>query len=189
MFSGQSLIIIVGLLFLTAILYSQNPDSTFQMGASIYDVDFNPVAATHVINMNNHVGDVSDSLGVFSLPVGEGDTLFFRNIAYREILVPVKQILENGYVVLEKIFYPLQEARVFPWGSSYEDFSRAIVNTPAPETLGESLGLPRKDPGYVPFDMDESLLKSTGFMLSSPISYLYYNHNKKEKKQAKTILE
>jgi len=175
----------ISILFMAATLTSRDSDSTFNFSGIVYDVDFNPIAATHVINMHTYSGDVSDSLGIFSLPVHLGDTLLFRNIAYRETFIPVAAINENGYVILERAFYLLQEAKVFPWGSSYDDFSRAVISTPAPQTLGESLGLPRQDPDYVPFDMDESKIKSTRFLLTSPISYIYYNLNKREKNRRK----
>ncbi|MCP4313273.1 MAG: hypothetical protein GY790_18600 [Bacteroidetes bacterium] len=179
------LITAVWMLVTTLSLLSQESDSTFTLTAFIYDEAYKPVPATHVINMNTHAGDVSDSLGIFTLPVHAGDTLLFRNIAYRETVLPVAVITSGRYVILKKVYYPLQEARVFPWGSTYGDFSKAIINTPAPQTLGESLGLPRQDPNYIPFDMDESKLKSTGFLLTSPIYYLYYNLSRREKNRRK----
>lgn len=172
-------------LFISLSVFSQDADSAFNLTAIIYDEAYTPIAATHAININNHTGDVSDSLGIFRLPVQVGDTLLFRNIAYKETLIPVAGIMEDRYVILERILYPLQEAKVFPWGSSYKDFSNAIVNTPAPQTLGESLGLPRQDPDYIPFDMNESSLKSARFLLSSPVSFFYYNMSKKEKNRRK----
>ncbi len=66
------------------------------------------------------------ALGFSDYQCNLGDTLLFRNIAYQETLVPVAVIMEEGYVILERIYYPLQEAKVFPWGSSYEDFSEAL---------------------------------------------------------------
>lgn len=185
MYTGKNLLTALSMLLTTTILFSRNTDSTINVTGIIYDVDFNPIAATHVINMNTHAGDVSDSLGIFMLPIHTGDTLLFRNIAYQEAFIPASVILDNHYVVLDKIYYLLQEARVFPWGSSYDDFSRAVIGTPAPQTLGESLGLPRLDPNYVPFDMDEAKLKSTRFLLTSPISYIYYNLNRREKNRRK----
>jgi len=167
--------------FITASLFSQDADSAFNLTCIVYDEAYKPIGATHVINMNTHEGDVSDSLGIFSLAVDMNDTLYFRNIAYLETLIPVAAVAEDRYVILKRIIYPLQEAKVFPWGSSYEDFSEAIINTPAPQTLGEALGLPRRDPDYVPFDMDGANLKSAGFLLTSPISFLYYNLSKREK--------
>jgi hypothetical protein len=181
MYAWKTFMTAIMMLFMTGSIFSQNTDSSFSFTGIIYDDAFYPIAATHVINMNSHAGEVSDSLGIFRLPVRRGDTLLFKNIAYREALIPVEGILEDRYVILRRIFYPLKEAKVFQWGSSYDDFFRAVVATPAPETLGESLGLPRQDPDYIPFDMDETKLKSTGFLLTSPISYLYYNLNRKEK--------
>ena len=147
------------LTFMTASLFSQDTDSAFNLTCIIYDEVYNPIGATHVINMNTHEGDVSDSLGIFSLEVHMSDTLFFRNIAYMQTFIPVVAVAEDRYVILKRIIYPLQEAKVFPWGSSYDDFSEAVINTPAPQTLGEALGLPRQDPDYIPFDMDEATLK------------------------------
>ena len=171
--------------FMTGSLFSQDPDSVFMLTGIIYDAYYTPIAATHVINMNSYAGEVSDSLGIFALQVHLADTILFRNIAYQDTYQPVAGIIERGYVILQRIYYPLKEARVFPWGASYDDFSRAMVGTPAPLSLGESLGLPRQDPDYIPFDMDESGLKSTGFLLKSPISYLYYNLSRKEKNRRK----
>lgn len=185
MLSRKTRMLIPLLSFLTVFLYSQGEDNAFSFTGIIYDETFKPIPATHVINMNSHVGDVSDSLGIFSMPVQMGDTLLFRNIVYREVLVPVKSLLREKYVVLKRSIYPLHEAKVFPWGSSYDDFSRAVVNSPAPETLGEALGLPRKDPDYIPFDMRSSELKSAGFLFTSPVSFLYYNLSKKEKNRRK----
>jgi len=170
---------------MTASLFSQDSDSSFNFTGIIYNQTFEPIAATHVINVNTQRGDVSDSLGIFTLTVHLGDTLWFRNIAFQETLAPVVGILEQRYIILKSVFYPLKEAQIFPWGSSYEDFSEAVINTPAPQTLGESLGLPRQDPDYIPFDMDQSRIKSAGFLLSSPISFLYYNLSKKEKNRRK----
>lgn len=169
------------MLLISAFIHAQDNSSAFKLTGIIYDESFKPIVATHVINLNTHAGDVSDTLGIFSFPAFYGDTLLFRNIAYQEIRVPVMKILEDGYVILKRVLYPLQEAKVFPWGSSYEDFSEAMVNTPAPQTIGEALGLPRQDPDYIPFDMDAAKLKSVNFLINSPISYLYYNLSKKEK--------
>ncbi|MEN8158032.1 MAG: hypothetical protein ABFS10_13860 [Bacteroidota bacterium] len=176
-----------GLLFalFSATSYAVVPDSLSFLTGVIYNEAYQPVRATHVINMNSHVGDVSDSLGIFRLPVYPGDTLLLRNISYLDTLVPVTIIRASGYVILRRAFYPLLEARVFKWGSTYDDFSKAIVAMPTPQSLGGSLGLPRADPDHIPYDMNETLLKSRGFMLTSPVSYLYHNLSKKEKSRRK----
>ena len=183
MYSRKHLLTALLLTFMTASIFSQDTDSAFNLTCIVYDEAYIPIGVTHVINMNTHEGEVSDSLGIFSLEVHMSDTLFFRNIAYMQTSIPVAAVAEDRYVILKRIIYPLQEAKVFPWGSSYEDFSEAVINTPAPQTLGEALGLPRQDPDYIPFDMDVATLKSAGFLLTSPVSFFYYNMSKREKRR------
>ena len=174
---------IVGILLTVTcqIVNAQEEDSAFVMTGVIYDEDFRPANATHVININSRQGDVSDTLGIFRIPVHKSDTLLVRNISFREKLVPVRDILGSGRIVLERKFYPLQEARVFEWGSSYGDFQRAIIQMPTPQTLADNLGLPRQDPDYVPLEMDEEAIKSPALLLKSPLSYFYYNFSKEAK--------
>jgi len=168
-----------------ATVQSQPPDSVFFLTGIIYDETYRPVPATHVINMNSHAGDVSDSLGIFRLPAQYGDTILFRNIIFLDKLVPVAQIKRESYIILKKAYYPLQEARIFEWGSTYADFSRAIINMPGRQTLGESLELPVQDPDHIPFDMDEEYLSSPAFLIKKPIYYFYYKYSKREKSRRK----
>lgn len=178
---------VTGLLIMLAAasVHAQSPDSVFSLTGIIYDESYRPVPATHVINMNSHAGDVSDSLGIFRLPAEQGDTLLVRNIMYLDTLVPVVQIERKNYIVLKKAYYPLQEVRIFEWGSTYSDFSRAVINMPNRQTLGETMGLPLQDPDHIPFDMDEEFLKSPAFLIKKPIYYLYYKYSKMEKSRRK----
>jgi hypothetical protein len=79
----------------------------------------------------------------------------------------------------------LQEARVFEWGASYDDFREAFIDMPVQQTLGASMGLPRQDPEKVPLEMDEKAVKSAGLLLTSPLSFFYYNFNKHAKSARK----
>ena len=115
-------------MFLAVPSEAQAPDSSFFLTGIIYNESFRPVPATHVINLHTHAGDVSDSLGIFRLPVFQGDTLLIRNIVYRDTLVPVAMILEDRYIRLRRAYYPIQEAREFTWGSTYDDFRDAYQN-------------------------------------------------------------
>jgi hypothetical protein len=121
---------------------------------------------------------VTDSLGIFRLPVYSGDTLLILNIAYQDTVVPVNLISKQGHVLIKRKYYLLEEARIFEWGSTYGDFKEAIIEMPNQQTLGESMGLPRQDPDYVPVEMNEEYLKSPLFLIKSPVSYFYYNFNK-----------
>jgi hypothetical protein len=173
------------MMLLQAAVQGQFSDSSFQISASIYDFSYRPVPATHVINMNTHQGTVTDTLGIFTLPVHINDTLLIRNIAFYDTLVPVYLLHLDRSIILTSKRYQLQEARIFEWGSTYSDFKKAIVNMPNQQTLGESMGLPRQDPDYVPFEMDEKQVKSAAHLLSSPVSFFYQNFSKEAKRTRK----
>ncbi len=166
-------------------LSSQSSDSMMILSGIVYDQDFYPVPASHIINLNSHLGEVTDSLGIFRLPVKLTDTLLIRNIAFRDALVPVSQLSDQKYIIIKRKYYDLQEAKIFQWGSSYVDFKEAVVKMPIQETLGESMGLPRQDPNYIPFDMNEEALNSFGFLITSPVSYFYHNFSKQARSARK----
>jgi hypothetical protein len=179
------------LLALTAMFYfqpllkAQSTDTVVNLSGIIYDDLFIPVPATHVININTHQGDVTDTLGIFRLPVHPSDTLLILNIAFRDTLVAAKSVSRKGYITLKKKLYPLLEARVFVWGSSYDDFKEAFIEMPNQQTMGESMGLPQQDPEKVPMEMDEKAIKSPALLITSPVSFFYYNFNKHAKSARK----
>jgi len=174
------------LLFITQVpLLAQPADSVFKLSAIIYDDLYIPVSATHVININTRQGDVTDSLGIFNLPVSYSDTLLVRNIAFRDTLVPVVAVNEKGHIRLQRMRYPLQEARIFEWGATYDDFREAFMGMEMQQTLASSLDLPRQDPEKVPVEMDEKAIKSAGMLLTSPISFFYYNFSRHAKSARK----
>ena len=79
----------------------------------------------------------------------------------------------------------MQEARIFEWGATYDDFREAFIEMPMQQTLGASMGMPQQDPDKVPMEMNEEAIKIAGLLLTSPISYLYYNFNKHAKSARK----
>lgn len=180
------LFVALSMLFLSQpSLLAQEADSVFDLSAIVYDDLYIPVTTTHVININTHQGDVTDSLGIFKLPVHPDDTLLIRNIAFRDTLVPVRVVRTSRHIRLQRMLYPLKEARVFEWGATYEDFQEAFIGMPEQQTLASSLGLPRQDPEKVPLEMDEKAVKSAGLLLTSPISFFYYNFSKHAKSARK----
>jgi hypothetical protein len=166
---------------LQAGLAGQAGDSLFTLTGFVYDRMFRPVPASHVININSGAGDVTDTLGIFHLPVKIHDTIYFRNIAYRDTLVPAASLYRNRYIRVYEAYHAIPEARIFKWGSTYEDFREAIVQMPEMRSMGEALGLPRQDPGYIPYNMDEEKIRSLGFLLTSPVSFFYHNLSRKER--------
>ena len=166
-------------------MLAQQHDTIFDLTAFVYDDLFIPVPATHVINLNTHKGDVTDSLGIFRLPVHLTDTLLIRNIAFRDTLVPVMEIQSIRHIRLKRRHYRLQEVKIFEWGATYDDFREAFIEMPMQQNLGATLGLPRQDPNYIPDDMNEEYLKSPLFLIRAPVSFFYYNFSKHAKSARK----
>jgi hypothetical protein len=179
------LIAMLVLLALQVHLSAQSDDSIYMLTAIVYDEVFHPLPASHVINLDSHQGDVTDSLGMFSLPVRPSDMLLIRNIAFQDTMVSAALITEHPHIQLKRRYYQLQEARIFEWGSTYTDFREAMIQMENQQTLGESMDLPRQDPDYVPYDMDPEVIKSPAFLITSPISYFYQNFNKHAKSARK----
>lgn len=171
--------VILILLSTGVILSAQRMDSLTRVTGIVYDRSFKPVPATHVVNLNTRSGVVTDSLGIFSIAAGISDTLLIRNIAFRDTIITARQVLERTHIMLNQMVYPINEVRIFNWGSTYNDFRDAVVDMGNISSLGERMGLPRQDPDYIPFDMDGSRLRKPAFLLTSPVSYFYYNFNKK----------
>lgn len=177
---------VIGALFLQQVqLFSQSAERTHELSAIIYDEFYVPVAATHVINLNSHEGDVTDSLGIFRLPVYPTDTLLIRNIIFWDTLVPVSEAEINHYIRLRRRRYEIEEARIFEWGATYDDFREAFIGMPVQQTLAASMELPRQNPDKVPLEMNEEAVKSMGLLLTQPISYFYYNFSKHAKSARK----
>jgi hypothetical protein len=166
-------------------LLAQPSDTILQLTGIVYDELYIPVSATHVININTNKGDVTDSLGMFHLLVRKSDTLLIRNIAFRDTLVAVQDAQINRHIRLKRRRYELEEARIFEWGATYDDFREAFIGMPVQQTLAGSLGLPRQDPDKVPVEMDEKAVKSAGLLLTNPVSFFYYNFNKHAKSARK----
>jgi len=162
-------------------IHAQPADTLFLISAVVYDDLYIPVPATHVININSHQGDVTDSLGMFSLAVHSSDTLLIRNIAFRDTLVSVAEMRQNLQIRIKRRLYQLEEAKIFEWGATYDDFREAFIDMPVQQTLGASLGLPQQDPEKVPMEMDEKAVKSAGLLFTSPVSFFYQNFNKHAK--------
>ena len=180
-----TLLLCCALLLPNSHLHSQSADTVFQLSAVVYDDLYIPVFATHVININTQQGDVTDTLGIFRLAVHPSDTLMIRNIAFRDTLVSVEEVQQNLHIVIKRRHYQLEEARIFEWGATYEDFREAFIDMPVQQSLGASLGLPQQDPEKVPMEMDEKAVKSAGLLFTSPISFFYQNFNKHAKSARK----
>ncbi|MGW8316166.1 MAG: hypothetical protein ACWGNV_11235, partial [Bacteroidales bacterium] len=113
----------------------QQADSAFFLSGIVFNDSFKPLPATHVINLNTRQGDVTDSLGIFRLSAEPSDTILILNISYRDTLVTAARIRAFPQIILRSRYYELEEARIFEWGATYEDFKEAIVEMPNQQSL------------------------------------------------------
>lgn len=166
-------------------LTAQFDTRAWKFSGIVYDEHFNPIPYTHVVATGTRQGDVTDSLGIFTLYVRETDVLSFYNLTCRDTSVVIKASDTGFFIKLSRKIYSLNEAKIFNWGTTYNDFINEVERLGVTPTNGARLGLPIQSPGVVPFDMDEKKLKSPGFLLSSPVSFFYYNFSKREKSARK----
>ncbi len=162
--------------------YGQESQQTWLFTGTVYDAHFRPVPYTNVVAHGSGQGDMTDSMGIFSIRVRATDRLSFFNISFHDTTIFVIASLPGIHVRLRRKVYALPGTMIFEWGSSYQDFIAEVERRGVPEDLGNALGLPKQDADLIPFDMDEQKLKSGGFLLTSPVSFLYYNLSGREKK-------
>lgn len=162
-------------------LHAQEDQRAWLFTGTVYDEHFIPVPYTNVVAHGTGRGDMTDTMGIFSLYVRASDRLSFYNISFHDTTIYVNAARSGIHVKLKRKVYMLPGAMIFNWGSTYQDFVAEVQRQGVPETIGEKLGLPQQDPGVIPFDMDEEKLKSTKFLINSPVSFIYYNLSKKEK--------
>ena len=74
----------------------------------------------------------------------------------------------------------LQEVTVLPF-KSYPEFKNKLLSLKIEDNTYSISGITLKNPTTIHNLENEDYIKSLGFALSSPISYLYYNFSKREK--------
>ena len=184
MFARNFMWCIMLFLFVFEIYGQEIPEQEWFRGI-VYDAQYRPLPYTHIINLDSRQGDVSDSLGVFLVPAESGDHLLFRNVAYKDTVIEVEAGTGSIYIVMEKKVYVIGEVKVFDWGSSYQEFLDAARSMEDQPSMTEELGLPTQDPDFIPYYLDEKKIESVGFLINSPVSFLYYNLSRKEKSARK----
>jgi hypothetical protein len=178
---GFLLIIIPGF-----ILHAQQDIKAYLFTGIVFDSDYNPLPNTHVIAKGTGQGDVTDEHGVFIIYIRERDQLSFFNLTCNDTSAIVNKDLSPFNIQLKRRVYLLKEAKIFEWGSTYDEFPDEVKRNGVPVSKGKELGLPTQDPFAIPFYLDDEKIKSTRFLISSPVSFLYYNLSKREKAIRKT---
>lgn len=178
-------ILFMGIVTPTCSLLGQSAVNTYTFTGVVYDEFSYPIPHTHVIAGGTREGDVTDSLGIFTLHIRKHDVLSFYNISCRDTSIAVSSDQSAFHIHLKRKMYPLKEAKIFTWGSTYDEFLKEVEKLGETDNLAEDLGLPEQDPNVIPFDEDDARIKSAGFLVTSPVSFLYYNLSKREKNRRK----
>ncbi len=182
MYCWKPLITALIITFMTASVYCQASDSAFILTGTIYNESFTPIAATHVINMNTRAGDVSDSLGIFRLPVHARRYPSFQKYSLPGDSPPGCRVHGTEVCNLKKnVLSTSGSQECSPGDRAMRIFPGQLLAHLLHRPLVSHLDSRDRTPTTFPLIWTRLNLKSVGFLLKSPISYLYYNLNKKEK--------
>lgn len=142
------------------------------------------IAHVHVINKNNATGTISDTSGYFIIRARAGDTLFVSAIGYDFELLPVDSTAwasgDTVAITLVPRAYTLPEVVIYEL-DTYEKFRKRFTEIRLEPEGFHIPGIPDIKPREVPRLLDPDYLKSAGFAVNSPVSFLYYNLSKREK--------
>jgi len=178
----------LNLLFLpTTICLAQNADSLQRIEGFLLDKSNNPLPYSHIINLSSGRGTTSSSEGKFDIGVLSSDSILFRNIAYKDLILLAGNIHKGDTIHLEIKLYSINEVKIFEWGSTYEDFKVKMMSMPVTETWGEKLGLPQQKGNPIPNYKNASTLSNPLFAITNPVDFLYFNLNKKQQSIRKVI--
>lgn len=112
-------------------------DPLLQLSGAVLTGDsLRPVPYTHVVNITQGTGTISNFQGYFSIVVEANDTILFSNIGYRNSVYILPDSLPDTYYTLIQMLEPdtifLPEVVVLPW-RTVEQFKQAVINVQLPE--------------------------------------------------------
>jgi hypothetical protein len=93
-----------------------------------------PIEGAHVINISQHLGTITDSIGVFEIFASVGDTLRFSSLGYETVTVPAIRFfgfLSKLTFNLRPKTYELQQANVF--ALTWKTFKDSVIQRVVPE--------------------------------------------------------
>ena len=103
----------IQLMLIQVSLTARQPDSLMLVTGIVYNPAFQPLPASHVINLSTREGDITDSLGMFQLHAYPADTLLILNISYKDTMVTAARIRAQPQIRLQDRYYVLEEASSF----------------------------------------------------------------------------
>lgn len=182
----KQILLLFFVICLSEILFGQN-ESFVLSGKLVDKLSHNPIDNMKILNITQRNFTYSNSSGIFKTICNRNDTLIFSGLGYFPRLLAINDsvIAKSNYLLLyfEPEIYELKEVTINNLGT-YHDFKRNFLSIQPKKELVINLGLPAIKPG-IPKLLDDEYVKSAGFAIRSPISFLYFNLNEKEKSKRK----
>jgi hypothetical protein len=182
-----SLLLLFGLVYSGKTCFAQNPDSIFRIKAKVCNESNIPLFYTHIINIRNGRGTISDTSGIFIINAQKKDSILFRNLAYQDLVITAFELLTENTIHMKIRLYAIKEVKIFEWGSTYEDFRAKMMSLPVSENWGEKLGLPQQKGNPISDYKNADVISNPFFAITNPVDFLYFNLNKKQQSIRKVI--
>jgi len=174
--------IICFLLFSFFGVNAQN-DNFFKIKGTVIDCKLHrSVSSAHIINETSGFATATNTLGLFTIIGKIDDILKISEVGFKSkfLLISENFKIEIQEICLIEDTIVLQEVTVLPF-KSYPEFKNKLLSLKIEDNTYSISGITLKNPTTIHNLENEDYIKSLGFALSSPISYLYYNFSKREK--------
>lgn len=136
-------LLLISCLILSKTSFGQDQDELFEKehlaqlsGAVLAGDSLLPVSYTHIINLTQANGTVSNIDGFFSIIASAGDTILFSNVSYKHAIYIMPDTLTQRYYTLIQMLEPdtalLDEVLLLPW-ATYEQFKQAVIDVRLPD--------------------------------------------------------
>lgn len=173
-------IFILVIICYSASITSAQDDTEYFYGRLVSIKTLEPVSYSHIININNNTGVISDSSGYFNILASKNDTLLISAISYEYKKVCLQDFEENEYseyIYLDEKIYTIPEVRILYFGD-YNDFKYKLLNLQLPEKYKINPLILKTLPHNYPEIIPEPTI-------SSPISFMYNMFSKEGKSKRK----
>lgn len=154
------------------------PEDMVKVSARLIDqVTKEAIPYANIINQRIRGGTMTDANGMFSLQADPTDTLTFKSLGYKELKVPVSNILaqkqDSAVVFLTSIRYLIDQVDVTAEGLK----------------VNMSGLTPQKQPSQIPAELRSDFSKKPTALTAvfNPTSFLYYKFSKSEKEKRATL--
>ena len=140
-----------------------------------------PVVSAHIVNLNSNRATISDTSGMFKIHLNFNDSLLIQSLEYQKYILKLeKSYMDTNLIYLTKERYPIKEVTVGILGN-YNQFKEMVLSYNPDDHKYKIPGM--KEPVYRPIPIleDEEYWKNYKVAIFNPISYLYYNYNKRMK--------